>query len=122
MEKIVKEKLEKLKKEELITIILEQYHLAEAVDAKDLEIAKLTERLDNKVASVATNVPLDKYNKLLDEYKLIDSENKRVIEGFNEASELTDNLIMIIESSIRNTKAARALHLEHLSKGGKENK
>lgn len=64
--------LEKLKKDELIEIVLEQQHLAEAVKAKDLEISKLKEKHELEI-DIRVSAKIEAVEKqLADKHKEID--------------------------------------------------
>lgn len=75
------ENLEKKTKKELIEIINNQYHLANAVDAKDKEINKLTNDL------VKTQDKINELNK-----KIIDLEVKIKTEDVEELKEENEQL------------------------------
>lgn len=75
------ENLEKMTKKELIEIINNQYHLANAVDAKDKEITKLTNDL------VKAQDKINELNK-----KIIDLEVKIKTEDVEELKEENEQL------------------------------
>ncbi len=107
--------LENKTKKELIEIINNQYHLANAVDAKDEEIVKL----NNELAE--SNKKLNELNKKVVELEVLEKQNQELAQRFIKVVKALENAMFAlnnyskisktnIEMQIQNTEMFTGLH------------
>lgn len=108
-------KLENKTKKELIEIINNQYHLANAVDAKDEEIVKL----NNELAE--SNKKLNELNKKVVELEVLEKQNQELAQRFIKVVKALENAMFAlnnyskisktnIEMQIQNNEMFTGLH------------
>ncbi|MDI9519275.1 MAG: hypothetical protein QM266_08115 [Bacillota bacterium] len=107
--------LENKTKKELIEIINNQYHLANAVDAKDEEIVKL----NNELAE--SNKKLNELNKKVVELEVLEKQNQELAQRFIKVVKALENAMFAlnnyskisktnIEMQIQNNEMFTVLH------------
>jgi|LSQX01.1.fsa_nt_gb hypothetical protein len=107
--------LENKTKKELIEIINNQYHLANAVDAKDEEIVKL----NNELAE--SNKKLNELNKKVVELEVLEKQNQELAQRFIKVVKALENAMFAlnnyskisktnIEMQIQNNEMFTGLH------------
>lgn len=93
------ENLEKKTKKELIEIINNQYHLANAVDAKDKEIVKLNNDLTE------SNKRLNELNKKVVELDVLEKQNQELAQRFVKVVKALENAMFALNNYSRISKA-----------------
>jgi len=107
--------LENKTKKELIEIINNQYHLANAVDAKDEEIVKLNKEL------AESNKKLNELNKKVVELEVLEKQNQELAQRFIKVVKALENAMFAlnnyskisktnIEMQIQNNEMFTGLH------------
>ena len=99
--------LENKTKKELIEIINNQYHLANAVDAKDEEIVKL----NNELAE--SNKKLNELNKKVVELEVLEKQNQELAQRFIKVVKALENAMFALNNYSKISKTNIEMQMQN---------